>query len=702
MTAPTEHDDESKSGETCTGAIERFSDAELLDAWTHDRLATAFAVLVGRYSRMVLTVCQRKCRSATDADDAYQTTFLLLAKNSAKISRPECLPGWLHRVAHRASIATLTGNHRNSEPMIEPVLIDDPLDRITRQHDAIALDEELAGLPEHYRAAVVMQIYDDCPIERMAEHFQTSLGSIRGRLQRGKKLLADRLRRRGVVPLLAVAAAGSYTASADEVSAASTSLLLSLADGPPPAPPIAENLLHPLVASGKRIMTPWNIVGGLTAAGTVAAMLLSSSIASDSGSPASPTASAPISIAAEPDAIVAQFAASAAPADATAQTSSDRTPEPGATAQGGAMPSESLPAVSAGMIMPPPSPASETQTVLKRRFRAATPTGKLADALAEMMDQPVDLQINGNLDSMVDQLQDQLQQPVILNPRVIEYAKLQPDAPLNYAGRSEPLRTALRKLLQPLGLKATIESEGLVVTADHSELVHRGIGTDRWLSVDDAMMRQADEKLAKPISETFVETPLVQAVSQLSQALDLPIVIDKRSLEDIGIDPDLPVNADLHHLSGYDLIAYLLREHDLALTVKGNLHTVGSDEFAEYHMLSRVYWLEGIGLGGDFDSLTGLIESTIDPDNWEALGGNSTLSPAPGNRPGIVISTTYETHRQIEQLLDALRENSFAPDAIAEEVEVAIPQPPAGLRGFGGGFGFGGGSGGMGGAGGFM
>ncbi|WP_182867412.1 sigma-70 family RNA polymerase sigma factor [Stieleria mannarensis] len=698
--APTESIDKSNPGGTCTGAIERFSDAELLDAWTHDRLAAAFAVLVERYSRMVLTVCQRKCRSAADADDAYQTTFLLLAKNSARISRPECLPGWLHRVAHRASIATLTGNHRNAEPMIEPVLIDDPLDRIAQQHDAIVLDEELAGLPEQYRAAVVMQIYDDCSLQRMAEHFQTSLGSIRGRLQRGKKLLADRLRRRGVVPLLAVAAAGSYTAAANEVSAARASLLSSLADGPPPAPPIAENLLHPLVASGKRIMTPWNIVGGLTAAGTVAAMLLSTSIASDSGSPASPTASAPISIAADPDAIVAQFATSAAPADATAGTSSDQTPKPASAIQGSAMPSESLPAVSAGVVTPASRPSSDTQTVLKRRFRAATPTGKLAETLAEMMDQPVDLQIAGTLDSMVDQLQSQLQQPVILHPRVIEYAQLQGDAPLDYSGQSEPLRTALRKLLQPLGLKATIESEGLVITADHSELVHRGIGTDRWLSVDDAMMRQAEEKLAKPIGETFIETPLAEAVSQFSQALDLPIVIDKRSLEDIGIDPDLPVNADLHHLSGYDLIAYLLREHDLALTVKDNLHTVGSAEFAEYHMLSRVYWLEGIGLGGDFDSLMGLIESTIDPDNWESLGGNSTLSPAPGNRPGIVISTTYETHRQIEQLLAALRENSFAPDAIAEEVEVAVPQPPAGLRGFGGGVGFGGGGGGMGG--GFM
>ncbi|WP_372898024.1 sigma-70 family RNA polymerase sigma factor [Stieleria sp.] len=675
MTAPIEQNDDSTTGRIDSATIEQFGDAELLDAWTNDRLGAALAVLVGRYSRMVLTVCRRKCRSAADADDAFQTTFLLLAKNSAKISRPECLPGWLHRVAHRASIATLADRKPNHEPMTEPVLDDDPLERITQQHDAIVLDEELAALPEHYRAAVVMQIYDDYSLERLAEHFETSLGSIRGRLQRGKKLLANRLRRRGVVPLLAVAAAGSVTLTADEVSAASTSFLSSLTEGPLPAPPIQENLLHPLVNSGKRIMTPWNVAGGLTAAGTLAALLTLPGFGSDGSSPSGQT-QAPITLGSAPDAVVAQFASPgkkplAAPV-ATPPPSNDQAVEtPTAFVPVGAPKAtvSTVPAVS----------SADQQTVLRRRFRPASPSGELANALAEMMDEQVELQVGGSLGTLVDQLQDQIQQPVLLSPRVMQYAQLEPDAELNYNARPEPLRTALRKLLQPLGLKATIESEGLVITADHSELVHRGIGTDQWLSVNDAMMRQAEEKLAKTNSITFFENPLSEAISQLSQTLDLPIVIDKRSLEDIGIDADVPVVADVQSLSGYDMISLVLRQHDLALTVKDNLHTVVAEDYGDEHLLGRVYWLEGIGLGGDFDSLISLIETTIHSDQWESLGGSSTMSPAPGNRPGLVVSTTYQTHRQIEQLLQALRENSFGLDAVAEEVEV--PAPPQILRG---------------------
>ena len=77
------------------------SDVDLLEAWRRDACAPALAALVERYSVMVLSVCRRRCRSESDAEDAYQTTFLYLASNSNKIRRPECLAGWLQRVAQR-------------------------------------------------------------------------------------------------------------------------------------------------------------------------------------------------------------------------------------------------------------------------------------------------------------------------------------------------------------------------------------------------------------------------------------------------------------------------------------------------------------------------------------------------------------------------------------------------------------------------
>ena len=52
------------------------SDADLLDAWQRNQSRDALATLVHRYAVMVLSVCRRCCRSGSDAEDAFQTTFL--------------------------------------------------------------------------------------------------------------------------------------------------------------------------------------------------------------------------------------------------------------------------------------------------------------------------------------------------------------------------------------------------------------------------------------------------------------------------------------------------------------------------------------------------------------------------------------------------------------------------------------------------
>uniref|UniRef100_UPI0035644ECE RNA polymerase sigma factor n=1 Tax=Novipirellula sp. TaxID=2795430 RepID=UPI0035644ECE len=231
------------------------SNADLLDAWHQDHEPAAMAALVDRYSVMVLSVCRRRCRSHADAEDAYQTTFLYLARNSNKIRHPERLAGWLHRVAQRAAVAVTQSCKRETETMAEPIAnTDDPLDRLTQRHEAIVLDEELSELPEHYRAAIVMHLYEGSTLESLAVSLGTTVGSVRGRLQRGKKLLADRLRRRGVVPVLAFAAANALTVSTATAAQASEPLIDSLHRGDLPDSPVDPHLLDSLLSQGTRLM----------------------------------------------------------------------------------------------------------------------------------------------------------------------------------------------------------------------------------------------------------------------------------------------------------------------------------------------------------------------------------------------------------------------------------------------------------------
>src|SRR5437879_2018263 len=80
------------------------SDAELLEDFVVRRVEVAFAALVERHGPMVLGVCRRLLRNEADAEDAFQATFLALARTAHAIDKRASLGCWLHAVARRTAI----------------------------------------------------------------------------------------------------------------------------------------------------------------------------------------------------------------------------------------------------------------------------------------------------------------------------------------------------------------------------------------------------------------------------------------------------------------------------------------------------------------------------------------------------------------------------------------------------------------------
>ena len=184
------------------------------------------------------------------------------------------------------------------------------------------------------------------------------------------------------------------------------------------------------------------------------------------------------------------------------------------------------------------------------------------------------------------------------------------------------------------------------------------------------------DALKKTVTVDFVDTPLKDAVATLSERTDVPMIIDIRALEEIGLADDQPCGLRISNVRMRSLLRLLLHEMDLTYLIKDEVLHITTIEAAEQNLVNRIYFLEATGFPiGDFESVIGVIQTVIVPDTWEALGGPSTMSPATGgagNRPAVLVSTTSDVHEQISALLSSLRRTHVGPDSRA-----ATPTKPA-------------------------
>lgn len=210
-------------------------DSGLLERFVREHDAGAFRDIVFRHGPSVLRVCRSVLDDPHEAEDAFQTTFMVLVRKAASIQDPESLGGWLRGVARctavdaRSRAARRRAVEKSWAQTVDREYLPEKETTELRQ----MVREELARLPETYRQPVMLCYLEGLTHQEAADQLGWPLGTVKARLSRARRLLHERLDRRkagwGAALLLVLKGGGEASAAVPEPLLDSTVRAMTLA-----------------------------------------------------------------------------------------------------------------------------------------------------------------------------------------------------------------------------------------------------------------------------------------------------------------------------------------------------------------------------------------------------------------------------------------------------------------------------------------
>jgi RNA polymerase sigma factor (sigma-70 family) len=174
-------------------------DEHLLKEFISGGDETVFATLVRRHGQMVLGVSKRILGNLHDSEDVFQATFLVLAQKAHSVINREALSSWLYKVAYRISLKAKTRNDRRRRKERQMDVLPHPQSSAPVVQDWEALlDEELNRLPDKYRQPVILCDLEGRTRKEVERQLHLPPGTLSSRLTIARRMLAEKLSRRGV------------------------------------------------------------------------------------------------------------------------------------------------------------------------------------------------------------------------------------------------------------------------------------------------------------------------------------------------------------------------------------------------------------------------------------------------------------------------------------------------------------------------
>lgn len=160
----------------------------------------AFEQLIHLYEKRVFALTRRMCKNPADAEEAAQETFLAAWQGLRFFRGDSSFSTWLYRLASNACVDLLRkeGRHQTAAgPSLndEEVVLEIP-DEAPTPHALVEqaelkeqIEAGLAALPEEYREVLILREIHQQSYDEIAEILSLDLGTVKSRINRGRKRL---------------------------------------------------------------------------------------------------------------------------------------------------------------------------------------------------------------------------------------------------------------------------------------------------------------------------------------------------------------------------------------------------------------------------------------------------------------------------------------------------------------------------------
>lgn len=231
------------------------TDGQLLESFIVRREETAFEALVRRHGPMVFGVCRRVLRNVHDAEDAFQATFLVLARKAVSVKPREMVGNWLYGVAYRTAMKARAMNAKRREKELYAGTIPHSEASTGVADEALLeqLDHELNRLPDKYRVPVVLCELEGRSRKEAAGMLGMPEGTLSWRLAQAKKILAERLSRRGAILSVGAVIAAMTETLSPALRASTVKTVFSVNSVPSQVLTLTEGVMKAMLLSKLKI-----------------------------------------------------------------------------------------------------------------------------------------------------------------------------------------------------------------------------------------------------------------------------------------------------------------------------------------------------------------------------------------------------------------------------------------------------------------